>query len=64
MGGGSCSSIPFWQNMAAASHGQRAPEFLSTHPDPRTRIADMKRKIPEVVPLYEAAVKAGRRPRC
>jgi predicted Zn-dependent protease len=58
------ASVPLWENMAAASQGQRPLEFLSTHPDPLTRIVDLKRKIPEVMPVYEAAVAAGRRPRC
>ena len=58
------ASVPLWQNMGAASEGQRPPEFLSTHPDPLTRIEALKRKIPSVLPTYEAAVAAGRRPRC
>jgi predicted Zn-dependent protease len=58
------ASVVLWQNMAAASKGPRPVEFLSTHPNPRTRIADLKRKIPQVMPAYEAAVAAGRRPRC
>jgi predicted Zn-dependent protease len=39
-------SVPFWGRMAA--QGDRIPEFLSTHPDPTTRIKDLRDKsIPE-----------------
>jgi len=39
-------SVPFWGRMAA--QGSRTPEFLSTHPDPTTRIKDLRDKsIPE-----------------
>ena len=37
-------TVRFWQNMAAQS-GPRQPEFLSTHPSPATRIADLQREI-------------------
>jgi predicted Zn-dependent protease len=36
-------AIPFWQRMAAG--GARAPELLSTHPAPETRIADIRNYI-------------------
>jgi predicted Zn-dependent protease len=29
------------------------PEFLSTHPAPETRIADIKKYIPEAMPFYK-----------
>ena len=58
------ASVALWQNMDAASKGQRPPELLSTHPDPGTRIRDLKRKIPEVMPAFQAAEAAGRRARC
>jgi predicted Zn-dependent protease len=34
-------AIPFWEKMAARA-GPRQPEFMSTHPDPQSRIAAMK----------------------
>jgi predicted Zn-dependent protease len=58
------ASVPLWQNMAAASGGDRPPEFLSTHPNPETRIADLQRRIPQSLPVMEQARAAGRRPRC
>lgn len=37
-------AIPFWEKMAARS-AARQPEFLSTHPDPQTRITAMKAQL-------------------
>ena len=37
-------AVPFWEKMAAKS-GPRQPEFLSTHPDPQTRIAAIKQQL-------------------
>jgi len=53
------ASVPLWQNMAAASEGQRPPEFLSTHPDPLTRIGDLQREIPRRLPDFQAARRAS-----
>lgn len=47
-------SVELWKNMAAAGGGQ-PPEFLSTHPSHGTRIENLTARIPEVMPLYEAA---------
>lgn len=57
-------SVPLWQNMDAASKGNRPPEFLSTHPNPATRIKDLQQRIPQTLPLAEQAHKQGRNPRC
>lgn len=43
----------FWQRMEASSQGQRPPEFLSTHPHPDTRIADLKKNMPEAMQYYK-----------
>lgn len=40
-------SIAFWQRMSASNSGAAPPEFLSTHPSDATRIANLKRLIPE-----------------
>ena len=48
----------FWQRMAASGGGTGGGpigEFFSTHPSERTRIADIRRALPEILPLYEAA---------
>lgn len=41
------SASAFWQRMAAGSGGNKPPEFMSTHPSDATRIANIKRLIPE-----------------
>lgn len=56
-------AIGLWENMIAAG-GQRAPEFLSTHPDPRARIDQMRQRADSLMPSYEQARAAGRRPNC
>ncbi len=38
-------AVKFWKKMAADGGGQRPPEFLSTHPDPTTRIARLEQHI-------------------
>lgn len=41
------SAISFWERMSASSTGNKPPEFMSTHPADATRIANLKRLIPE-----------------
>jgi predicted Zn-dependent protease len=53
-----------WQNMAAASQGAAAPEFLSTHPSHSTRIEDLKAYESKVMPKYQQALRDGKRPDC
>ncbi|MDP6538084.1 MAG: M48 family metallopeptidase [Planctomycetota bacterium] len=50
-------AVRFWGRMAAGGGGAagRLGEFFSTHPSERTRIADIRRALEEVLPLYEAA---------
>lgn len=45
-------AIPFWQRMAAASGGNKPPQILSTHPSDATRIANIKRLMPEAMKYY------------
>jgi predicted Zn-dependent protease len=45
-------AIPFWERMAAGKSGQAPPEFLSTHPSSATRIANIRRLIPEIKRTY------------
>ena len=52
-------SVKFWQRMAQATKGKpRPPEFLSTHPDNGTRIANLQRHMPEALAVYEKSNKA------
>lgn len=40
-------AISFWERMAGSSSGNKPPEFLSTHPADATRIANLRKLIPE-----------------
>jgi predicted Zn-dependent protease len=57
-------SVALWQNMETASQGARPPEFLSTHPNPDTRIKDLQKRIPDAQPIADQAHKQGRNPHC
>ena len=52
------AGITLWQKMGAASKGA-PPQWLSTHPSGKTRIADIESNLPRVMPLYERAKKPG-----
>lgn len=43
----------FWERMEAKS-ASRPPEFLSTHPDPSNRIANLNRIMPKALEYYKA----------
>lgn len=47
------SAVAFWERMSALSGGQSPPEFLSTHPAHDTRVADLKRLMPEAMKYYK-----------
>ena len=55
-------SVSLWQNMSQA--GEAPPEFMSTHPSNKTRIKQLKKRIPKVLPDYQAAIKQGQRANC
>jgi len=57
-------AVALWENMSRASGGEAPPEFLSTHPSHSTRITQLREKMDEVVPIYEQARAAGRKPSC
>lgn len=46
------AAVTLWQKMAKASGGG-APQFLSTHPSPDSRIRDLQGYAARVMPLYE-----------
>lgn len=50
------AAISLWQKMMQAGAGN-GPSFLSTHPSGPSRIEELSRRIPAVMPLYEAARK-------
>ena len=57
-------AVNLWQNMIAASGGSRPPQWLSTHPDPSARMGELNNRAAALVPVYEQARAAGRRPDC
>lgn len=46
-------AVDFWTRMAAQSKDQKPPEWLSTHPSDETRIADIKKHLPEALQYYK-----------
>ena len=56
-------AVNLWQNMISAD-GSRQPEWLSTHPDPQSRISELRNRASGLLPVYERAVSAGKRPKC
>ena len=46
------SAVDFWTRMSQMG-GQKPPEFLSTHPSDATRIADIKKELPEALSYYK-----------
>ncbi|CAG4967333.1 MAG: M48 family metallopeptidase [Lysobacter sp.] len=56
-------AVNLWQNMIAAG-GSRGPEWLSTHPEPQSRIAELRARAADLMPVYQQAQAAGRKPSC
>ena len=50
------AGVSLWQKMLKANEGA-PPEFMSTHPAGPTRIADIEKTLPKVLPLYDKAPK-------
>jgi predicted Zn-dependent protease len=48
------AAVSVWQKMMKAEQGA-PPEFLSTHPSPGNRIAELQAQVPKVLPLYESS---------
>lgn len=45
----------FWHRMEAGAGKARQPEFLSTHPNPENRRADMNKHMPKALDYYKAS---------
>ena len=56
-------AVNLWENMIAAS-SSRAPQWLSTHPDPRSRITELRGRAGALGPAYQQARASGRTPNC
>ncbi|HSL69159.1 MAG TPA: M48 family metallopeptidase [Longimicrobiales bacterium] len=48
------AAVNVWKKMMAAEKSN-PPEFLSTHPSPGNRIAELEASVPKVLPLYQSA---------
>ena len=46
---------PFWQRMESSSTSSGTPEFLSTHPSPENRRADLEKHLPKAFEYYKTA---------
>ena len=51
------AAVTLWQKMGSLSE-ERPPEFLSTHPEPENRQAELQRQIPTMLALNPNRVKA------
>ncbi|MDO4710135.1 MAG: M48 family metallopeptidase [Pseudomonadota bacterium] len=56
-------AVELWRNMIAAG-GARMPQWLSTHPDPQSRLREMGVRAEGLMPIYEQARGSGKRPNC
>ncbi len=56
-------AVNLWENMIAASNN-RQPQWLSTHPDPRARISELRNRAGALMPSYQEARASGRTPNC
>ncbi len=46
------AGVSLWQKMGAANRNA-PPQWLSTHPSGKSRIAEIEKNLPKVLPLYE-----------
>ncbi len=48
-------AISFWRRMSEMKGGQAPPEFISTHPSDKKRIAQIEKQLPEALKYYQKA---------
>jgi len=56
-------AVSLWQNMINVGD-KRPPQWLSTHPDPATRMDALRTRATLLLPVFEQARADGRRPDC
>ncbi|MEX0941389.1 MAG: M48 family metallopeptidase [Pseudomonadales bacterium] len=49
------AGVTLWQKMINANQGGAPPEFLSSHPAQASRVREIEKLLPTVIPLYQAA---------
>lgn len=52
------AGVTLWQKMINANQGGRPPEFMSSHPAEASRVREIEKLLPTVMPLYEAAARS------
>jgi Zn-dependent protease with chaperone function len=55
------AGVTLWRKMMQASGGSAPPAFMSTHPSSEARIAEIEGKLPQVMPMFEAAARPAQR---
>lgn len=56
-------AVRLWERMGEMSGGSGS-ELLSTHPVPATRVKDLKKQVPSVMPFYQERTHLGAPPNC
>lgn len=57
------AAVQLWRNMAA-SGAARPPQWLSTHPDPASRLRELQARAAGLAPVMQAARRSGQTPHC
>ncbi len=57
-------AVNLWENMIAVSSRSGSPQWLSTHPDPQSRITELRNRAGALMPAYQQARASGRTPNC
>lgn len=47
------AAVEFWKRMSQEKEGKAPPEFMSTHPSDETRINNIRKLLPEIMPYYK-----------
>jgi predicted Zn-dependent protease len=53
------AALTFWQKMNQQAQASGMPSFLRTHPSGEDRMKVLQEEMPQVLPIYEAALRGG-----